>query len=301
MQETKNHILIVEDNPLTANQLKSFLETVGYKVSLCLNAEQARNFLTEETPDLIILDIILPDTDGYELCRWIREETRLRLIPIIFVSAKDGLDDKVLGLQAGGDDYITKPFAMEELLARIEVILQRMRVFHELSMRDELTGSYNRRYFNERLTEEVHRVKRYGRPLTVAMIDIDHFKQVNDTYGHQVGDFVLTKLVEFLQNNLRKSDLVARFGGEEFVVLLTEIDADSAERLMERIRSALENATFIYNREPLFEKISVKITVSIGLASCPKDATDPERIISLADEALYIAKNTGRNRIVKHC
>ncbi len=295
----KNHILIVEDNMLTTTQLKAFFEGEGFVVTICQNASETKAFLEMAVPDLIILDIILPEMDGYELCRQIRNEARLRLIPIIFLSAKTEIDDKILGLQAGGDDYLTKPFAPTELLARVEVILHRMHVFHEMSMRDELTGAYNRRYFNERLGEELHRARRNSRNITVAMIDIDHFKKVNDNYGHQVGDFVLQKLVGFLKNNLRRSDLVARFGGEEFVVLLTEIEPTTAELLFDRIRLALESETFVYTNEPLYKELALKITVSIGIATFPGDAKEVDNLVMLADSALYQAKNSGRNRVAR--
>lgn len=292
-------ILIVDDNPLTLQRLAGFLEQKGYSVHTCMNPAEARNQLFQTVPDLIILDIILPEEDGYQLCRWVRQEPRLKYIPIIFVTAKTDLDDKIAGLRSGGDDYITKPFAPEEIAARIEVILQRMQVFHDLSMRDDLTGAYNRRYFNERLEEEMNRALRHNRPFSIAVIDIDLFKRVNDTYGHQVGDFILIHMVKFLQARLRKSDFLARLGGEEFVLLLPDTAGANAFTLMERLRMQLMESIFPY-RDPITgEFIELQITASSGVATFPDDAKSGVALLEMADKALYAAKFRGRNAVVR--
>ncbi len=287
--------MIIEDNCLTLNQIADFLSERGYKVVPCKYCEEAKELLNEVLPDLIILDIIMPDMDGHDFCRWIRSNSRLKMIPIIFLTARDSIEDKITGLKIGGDDYITKPFSMDELLARIEVILQRMDSFHELSMRDELTNSFNRRYFKERLQEEIHRVKRTGRPFSIIIADIDYFKKINDAYGHCVGDFVLVQLVRFLQNHLRRTDLVARLGGEEFVLLLPDTSSGKAFLLMERIRKVLAETHFQYNDNDTVADIT--LTVSAGIACCPEHAEDAESLMTLADRALYSAKTAGRNTI----
>jgi len=294
-EENEKKIMIIEDNCLTLNQIADFLSERGYKVVPCKYCEEAKELLNEVLPDLIILDIIMPDMDGHDFCRWIRSNSRLKMIPIIFLTARDSIEDKITGLKIGGDDYITKPFSMDELLARIEVILQRMDSFHELSMRDELTNSFNRRYFKERLQEEIHRVKRTGRPFSIIIADIDYFKKINDAYGHCVGDFVLVQLVRFLQNHLRRTDLVARLGGEEFVLLLPDTSSGKAFLLMERIRKVLAETHFQYNDNDTVADIT--LTVSAGIACCPEHAEDAESLMTLADRALYSAKTAGRNTI----
>ena len=244
-------------------------------------------------PDLIIVDIIMPDIDGYEFCKWVRSQPRLNMIPVIFVTALTSLEDKLTGLRVGGDDYITKPFEMKELLARIQVIIQRMESFHELSMRDELTNAFNRRYFNERLDEEVYRSGRTGRPFTIVMLDIDFFKQINDSYGHSVGDFALIQFVRFLKKHLRRSDLVARLGGEEFVLLLPDTSSGKAYLLVERLRKLLAGTTVHYNEKGV--SADINFTVSAGLASCPEHGENAKMLLNLADKALYMVKSSGRN------
>jgi diguanylate cyclase (GGDEF)-like protein len=292
-------LLIVDDNPLTLQRLAGILEGRGYSVTTCLGSAEAKNLLYQTSPDLIILDIILPEEDGYQLCRWIRQEPRLRYIPIIFVTAKTDLNDKITGLKSGGDDYITKPFEPEEIIARIEVILQRMQVFHDLSMRDELTGAYNRRYFNEKLEDELNRCGRNSRPFSIAVIDIDFFKNINDTYGHQVGDYILVQLVRVLQARLRKSDFVARLGGEEFVLLLPETPGENAFSMMERLRLQLMETIFPYQDPISGDYIDIRITVSAGISTFPDDAGSGPALLELADKALYAAKSKGRNTVVR--
>lgn len=293
--DASKKIMVIEDNSLTLNQLQDCLYDDGYQVIPCKHTAEAMALLDDITPDLIILDIIMPGIDGYQFCKWIRSHNRLRLVPIVFVTAKDNIEDKIEGLRIGGDDYITKPFAVEELLARIRVIIQRMDSFHELSMRDELTNAFNRRYFNERLEEEIHRVERSGRPFSIAFLDIDHFKEINDNYGHGTGDFVLEKFVQFLQSRLRKTDLVARIGGEEFVLLLPDINSGTAYLLVERLRKSLEETRFscVDNGAA----VDIGITVSAGISCCPEHGETSKDLISRADKAMYNAKNSGRNTI----
>lgn len=295
----EKQILIVDDNPLTLQRLAGFLGDQGYSVVTCMGVAEAKNLLFQTVPDLIILDIILPEGDGYQLCRWIRQEPRLKYIPIIFVTAKTDLNDKIAGLRSGGDDYITKPFAPEEIAARIAVILQRMQVFHDMSMRDDLTGAYNRRYFNERLEEEINRSGRNHRTFSIAVMDIDFFKRINDTYGHQVGDYILVQLVRFIQTRLRKSDFVARLGGEEFVLLLPETPGANAFSLLERLRLQLMDTFFPYRDPVTGEYKDLHITVSSGIATCPDDAKSGVTLLELADKALYAAKAQGRNAVVR--
>lgn len=288
-------IMIIEDNCLTLNQLNDFFNQQGYNVVPCKYTSEATTLLNEAAPDLIVLDIIMPEVDGYDFCKWIRSHPRLKMIPIIFLTAKDSLEDKITGLKMGGDDYITKPFSLNELMARIEVIIQRMDSFHELSMRDDLTNAFNRRYFNERIEEEICRVKRTGRPFSIVVLDIDFFKRINDQYGHHVGDYVLVQLVRFLQSQLRRTDLIARLGGEEFVLLLSDTNSGKAFLLVERLRRALEDYAFNYVNQT--ENFNINITFSAGVSCCPEHGEVAAVLVELADKALYNAKSSGRNKI----
>lgn len=287
-------IMVIEDNCLTLNQLRDYLYENGYRVVPCKHSSEAVTLLGEIIPDLIILDIIMPEFDGYDFCRWIRTQSRLKRVPIIFLTARDSLEDKLVGLKIGADDYLTKPFAYEELLARIKVIINRMDSFYELSMRDELTDAFNRRYFNERLEEEVHRAKRNGRPFSVIILDIDSFKQINDNYGHKAGDELLIQFVRFLQSRLRKSDLIARLGGDEFVLLLPDTESEKSFLLVERLRKSLEETMFFFKQNCSGEVI--RTTMSAGISCCPHHSDEASKLLHLADNALYSAKKAGRNR-----
>ncbi|WP_418790451.1 diguanylate cyclase [Phosphitispora sp. TUW77] len=286
-------IMIIEDNCLTICQLRDYLGSQGYSIMACKTCNEAMALLEEITPDLIILDIIMPDVDGYEFCKWLRSHSRLKMVPIIFLTAKTSLEDKLAGFQTGGDDYITKPFAIEELLARIQAILNRVSSYHHMSMRDELTGAYNRRYLKERMEEEFYRVKRTGRPFSIVVLDIDLFKQINDSYGHYVGDSVLVEFVKFLQHRLRKSDLIARLGGDEFLILLPDTTSGKAYFLVERLRQALEGLWFYYDEDGIATESQV--TISAGIACSPEHGDTAETLFNLADRALYKAKKSGGN------
>jgi diguanylate cyclase (GGDEF)-like protein len=286
-------IMIIDDNILTLNQVRDYFYDHGFMVIPCKSSEEAGILLVEAVPDLIILDIIMPDLDGYEFCKWIRDNKRLKHVPIVFLTARDTIDDKIAGLRIGGDDYVTKPFSMEELYIRVGNILRRMDNYHHLAMHDELTNAYNRRCLNERMEEEIYRVRRTGRPFSVVVIDVDNFKNINDGFGHPAGDFVLIEIVRFLQHHSRKTDLVARLGGEEFVLLLTDTTSGRAYLLMERLRKLLGKEVFQYNEQGT--KASIRITVSSGIACCPEHNDNTEGLLALADKAMYAAKAVGRN------
>ncbi len=288
-------IMVIEDNNLTRNHIKEYLSEHGYSVIPCQNSAEALEFLDKITPDLIILDVIMPGTDGYEFCRWIRSQRRLKFVPIIFLTVMTRIEDKIAGLKMGADDYITKPFSLEELLARIEVILQKTEHFHNLTMRDELTNVFNRRYFTHRLEVEIHRVKRSGQPLSVVFVDIDYFKDINDNYGHFAGDFVLVEFTRFIQSHLRKNDLTARLGGDEFILLLPDTSSDHAYVLLERLRKLLESTSFRYEQNG--KRADIQFTFSAGIACCPQDGDSAEKLLELADKALYLAKSLGKNHI----
>lgn len=288
-------ILIIEDNRLTLSQLYDYLTSHSYSVIPCRTPSEAITHLEVLIPDLIILDVIMPEMDGYQLCRWVKSQPRLKLVPIVFLTVKNSVTDKVAGFRTGADDYITKPFEIEELLARIEVIIQRAEIFSRLSTRDDLTDAFNRRYFNERLDEEIYRARRTGDPFSIVILDIDGFKETNDSLGHNAGDYSLIQFVRLIKEQLRKNDILARFGGDEFVLLLPNTDSAKAASLMERIRTTLEEAVFNYNDNLL--AANIKFTASAGIASYPEHAKTAEDLFAFADQALYRAKKDGKNAV----
>jgi diguanylate cyclase (GGDEF)-like protein len=259
------------------------------------DGDEALRLAREEKPDLALLDIMMPGKDGLEVCRELRAEETTRNLPIVFVSAKNAPRDRAAGLRAGAVDYIAKPFHPEELVARVRTQLTLKQLqdrLRRMARTDALTGLYNRGYFETRLAYEYRRRTRYGRPFTCLVIDIDHFKRVNDTRGHRFGDLVLKDVGRILLESFRSVDTVARYGGEEFVVLLPETDlagaALAAARMADRVREhPFTDGTF-----------TQAVTLSGGIVhSSDPRVGSAEDVVKLADRALYAAKDAGRNRI----
>jgi two-component system, cell cycle response regulator len=298
-------ILVVDDNPDNLEIISTRLRFRGYEVSLAERGEEAIAKVHEEAPDLILLDIMMPDMDGYEVARRIRAESDLPYIPIIVVTARDSTEDKVTGLDAGADDYLTKPINFPELEARVRSMLrikrlqdqleEKNRELEQLSISDGLTGLYNHRHLHEILAEEYERSRRTEEPMSVVMFDLDRFKDVNDTHGHQAGDQVLQELAAILRECAREIDKLGRYGGEEFMVILPDSDAEAGAVFAERVRQLVEGQRFeIQADEPLH------MTVSAGVASYPDQGADnPRRLVHQADLALYSAKHSGRNQVVR--
>jgi diguanylate cyclase (GGDEF)-like protein len=294
-------ILLVEDDPNVMAMLRRSLERSGYSVSCAGDLATARTLL-ERSDDcgLVILDRRLPDGDGASLCATIRQ-----LRPhsyILMVTGEATPEAKIEGFESGVDDYVTKPFQMEELLARIRagmriVELQKglvasSRRYEALSLTDSLTSLRNRRAFDEELASRFEQARRYGRPLSLAIIDLDHFKSINDQFGHSAGDGVLRGIAQILDHGTRASDFVARIGGEEFAVLLPETSLFEALHFADKIRTTIMGSTI------QTEAAVHKVTVSIGLANVPHSIVATSKLLfDAADRALYRAKNRGRNRI----
>ncbi|MFP4624170.1 MAG: diguanylate cyclase [Gemmatimonadota bacterium] len=299
-------ILVVDDNRDNLEIISTRLEFRGYDVMTAERGDQAIEMARDRCPDLILLDIMMPDLDGYEVARRLRTEGELAYIPIIFVTARDSTEDLVTGLDAGGDDYLTKPINFPELEARVRSMLrikrlqdeleEKNRELEKLSISDGLTGLYNHRHLHELLEEEFERSKRTGEPVSVVMFDLDNFKQVNDTFGHQAGDRVLRALADILRTTAREIDRLGRYGGEEFMAILPDSDPDAGVTFAERVRQAVERHDFnIGDHEP------IAMTISAGVATCPHDRPDgPHRLVYYADQALYSAKGAGRNRVVRY-
>jgi diguanylate cyclase (GGDEF)-like protein len=309
-------ILIAEDDPASRTMLQKMLERWGYDVVLACDGETAWDVLNDpDPPQLAILDWIMPKPDGIELCRRIRamedqtggdfaqeidEEGCGTYIYIILLTAKSEKENMILGLQAGADDYIIKPFNPDELQARLRVgsrILklqgQLVAIQHKLQNMariDYLTSIFNRRAIIQQLKKEIARSSRDHTPISLAMLDIDHFKAVNDTHGHAVGDAVLQQCVQSVKSYLRDYDIVGRFGGEEFLIVLPGADLQQAREVCERIRLEVQN------RDITVRGARLRLTISLGVASWTPEMS-ADQLIMKADDALYLAKRKGRDRV----
>src|SRR5918911_892911 len=300
-------ILVADDEPINRSLIQRRLERAGYHVLTAQNGQEAVEKAREQLPDLVLLDIMMPVMDGLEACRRLKDDETTRDIPVIFLSARDETEVKVSGLSLGANDYISKPFKAEELLARVDVAMRLKRERDELrmsaeearahaelaqerAMTDALTGMLNRYGLQRVLAHEHAEARRYNRPLSSLMIDVDHFKTINDTYGHSAGDTALQQVATILTEVVRRSDMVFRYGGEEFLVLLPETDLEGATSLAEKIRAAAA-AQLFGDGDRLFH-----LALSAGAASL-SDNESGNDMIARADVALYQAKEQGRNRV----
>ena len=293
----KNQILMVDDSPVNIRMLIDALQS-DYELSVATNGPDALEIAGSHTPpDLILLDIMMPGMDGYEVCRLFKENEATRDIPIIFVTGKNDDRDETKGLELGAVDYITKPFSIPIVKARIRTHLElknKRDLLQRLSMTDGLTRIANRRRFDDFLTYEWKRGRRTQIWLSLIMIDIDFFKAFNDHYGHLQGDECLKMVAETLSGlSMRFTDCVARYGGEEFAVILTETPHEGAASLAEKMRTAVETRHIPHAGSP----VSDWVTVSVGAASViPSNDVSPLSLIQCADKMLYAAKVEGRNR-----
>lgn len=294
MDESKPLILIVEDSSVNGKLCERLLNKSGYDTAICTDGESAIEFVNTNSPDLILLDIVMPGIDGYEFCKVMKNNPKIKHTPIIFLSAMNDEQSIIKGFENGAVDYITKPFRHQELLARTKTHVELKRAKEKLlrmAITDELTGLVNRRYFMGRLLHEYERTKRYESVFTVLMIDLDYFKKINDTYGHQAGDTVLRTISDSMKLSLRLSDIIGRIGGEEFAVILPETDINAALIIGDRLRKRIEALEIPHKNSKL------KITISIGASSSSKDDLSIDDVLQRSDAALYRAKDNGRNRI----
>lgn len=298
--------LIIDDSEAVRNRLRATLEAhevFDQFVMACDGLDGFRQ-MRQHAVDLVLCDLDMPGFDGFKFLRMVSGDSKLQHTPVILLTGHEDMGTKVKGLSAGASDYLTKPFDDLELIARVNVHLKLKRLQDELSEKncelekiariDALTGVSNRRHLMEVLQTEFERCRRYTRPFALLMFDLDHFKKVNDTYGHQAGDAVLVEVAAALQTALRLNDTVGRYGGEEFAVVLPETDAEAALLVGERCRTLVEELNVNYGA-----KLPLKVTASIGLAAVPDAGIcDLDGLIKVADSALYRAKGAGRNRLV---
>ncbi|PJZ89826.1 diguanylate cyclase DgcR [Leptospira levettii] len=297
MEKVRKKILIIEDSELQRKLLNRWISNHGYTPLEAISLSDAREIISKDQVDVVLLDWELPDGSGIELISEIFSSSPIGWLPIIMVTGHTEPENLKLAIEAGATDYITKPAKEIELLARIFSAL-RMKSLHdqlrETAIRDVLTGLYNRRYMEERIEQEFQRCKRHKHSLSLAMIDIDFFKKVNDTYGHETGDIVLKRIAFELKTSLRKSDIISRFGGEEFVIVFPETGVNDATKVLDKIR---ESVSSIELKSEAGENF--KVSFSGGVAGGDITEIDnPTELLRTADKLLYEAKSSGRNRIV---
>lgn len=284
-------VMIVEDTSLLAAVYAHILEQAGMITCQVTNPMDVMASLADFSPELILMDMYMPGASGEEVAKVLRQQEALVGVPIVFLSGETDLGRQLAAIGHGADDFLVKPIQPEHLLLSITSRIERYRVLRSFMVRDSLTGLLNHTKTKEQLEVEIERAKRQQRPLSFAMIDLDHFKRVNDTYGHPTGDKVLKSLARLLQQRLRKVDVIGRYGGEEFAVILTDTTGPDAVRVLDDIRKDLAQI------QQHGEDGEFSVTFSCGIASYP-DFSTPEAISNAADKALYQAKHGGRNRVV---
>jgi diguanylate cyclase (GGDEF)-like protein len=290
-------LLVIDDSEDIHRIVDARLRPEGLIVEHALSAGEGLAKARELKPDLILLDVDLPTVSGFEVCKSLKQDLTLVDIPVIFLSDAAEIYTKVQGLELGAVDYVTKPFDAAELRARVRAALRTKRYHDLLSARanvDGLTGIWNRSYFNQRFGEEIAAAQRYGRVVSLVMLDLDHFKSHNDTFGHTFGDRILQVVGDILHSAVRTTDAPCRFGGEEFALILSETPAEGARLIAERIRQKIASTLF----RP--KDTSIQVTGSFGGASSElfeSASLSVVRMIRATDDALYQAKAEGRNRV----
>lgn len=291
--EPKANILIVDDNPDKLSLLEAALCLAGYRVTTATDGDEALSAIESYQPDLVITDVMMPRMNGYELAQRIRANPITRFIPVIMqTAASKRAEDLRRASEVGALGYITDPTDLDLLLARTRTLLEfkaYLDVCEEAAFTDHLTGLANRRRFERQLEREVGRTMRFGHPFTLLMLDIDNFKNLNDSFGHDAGDDAIRRIGKVLREGTRGIDLAARIGGEEFAVLLVETSQEGGIEVAERLRLAIRSLEIPSGSQ---------ITASFGVAECPIDAQTANNILKAADVALYEAKRAGRDRVM---
>ena len=293
-------VLIADDSLVIRAVVRAGLEDEGYRVSEAIDVLAALEHCRRDPPDVILLDVEMPGIDGFQVLRALKSDTELKDIPVVFLTSRSDIDDVVAGLRGGAHDYLKKPFEHVELLARVgsavhvkklqDQLRQRNVELDRMSRTDALTGLYNRRHLDEELVRQQSDATRHHDPLCVLLLDIDHFKKINDTFGHPAGDLVLCAFADRLRAELRSSDIAGRWGGEEFLVIMPRTDLGGALEVAERLRRAIATSPLVDGDQ------SISATVSGGCVLSRGDGADA--LLHSVDTCLYGAKASGRNRIV---
>ena len=290
--QERTRVLVVDDDEDFALSVAEVLQMEGIAVTRLTDPSRVLDVMDEENPDLILLDVMLPGVSGFDVARMIRTTPHWADVPILFLTGRTDLESRVAAFGAGGDDYLGKPIVPEELLARVRVRLDRRRLLREMTEKDSLTKLLSRRALLEGLTSRFSEARRHGRLLSIAMLDVDKFKRVNDTHGHAVGDQVLASLGRLLGERFRLEDLRGRWGGEEFLVVFPGESAETVAGVLRRVLAEFRKIPFRGQGGETFHS-----TFSGGIASFPDDGASVDVLLKRSDERLYAAKAAGRNRV----
>jgi len=285
-------VLIVDDDEVLAEHYRLTLEAAGMLAEKVCRPQETLTAMHDLHPDLLIIDLYMPDCKGSDLALAIRYEDAWFSLPIIYLSAEDDLNEQMKALSNGGDDFLTKPISDARLVATVEARAARARKVSELMSQDSLTGLLKHSNIKDRLAQEVERTHRQGSVMAMAMVDLDHFKSVNDTWGHPMGDHVIKTLAHLLRQRLRRQDSIGRYGGEEFAIVLPDCPAEDAVRLLDDIRQRFGEIRFSHGGQ------SFTVTLSAGIATSDQ-CSDAQGLLAAADAALYEAKDSGRNQVCR--
>lgn len=286
-------VLIVDDDSNLANHYKLVLLSAGMEAEVLENPKDILQVVMSFHPELVLMDVYMPDFTGPELAGVLRQHENWDSLPIVFLSSETDLDKQISAMEYGADDFLTKPISDNQLISAVNVRILRSRQLSALISRDSLTGLLKHSAIKDALSVEVNRSERSNTKVVVAMLDIDHFKEVNDTYGHAVGDVVISSVAAILRQRLRQYDIVGRYGGEEFVVVLPDCEIDSAYTIIEELRVHFSQVKFRHN------DFFFNCTISAGLASTSTfEGSNGADLLIEADKAMYQAKQSGRNRVV---
>lgn len=289
-QTVPYRLLVVDDDEVLARRYELVLRNAGMEVKAISNPELLLDVMADFQPELVLMDLVMPEFSGTDLARIIRMHDEWLSMPIVYLSAETDMDKQLTAMSMGGDDFLTKSISDRHLVAAVSARAARMRQLSELMTKDSLTGLLKHSLIKEQIVQEFARFQRGGKPLCVAMLDIDHFKVVNDNYGHAMGDQVIKALAHLLKQRLRRSDSIGRYGGEEFAVALPDCDTDSAVALLEEIRTRFKEIRFSA------EEKNFSVTLSAGAVSA-QGCSDASDMMVAADEAMYAAKHGGRDRV----
>ncbi|QUH25617.1 response regulator [Serpentinicella alkaliphila] len=284
------NILIVDDDLLLLAILESIFRKEGYRVFVSSKPAEVIEIIEEQKIDVVLLDLIMPEKNGFEVFSEIKSIKPE--ICVIFLTANTKFEDKVKAIKAGVDGYITKPFQEEEVIANVESLLKKANIQRTSIFHDSLTGAFTRKYFKQRFNEERLKNMKDNTPLSVAFLDIDYFKKINDTYGHVFGDYILQAFAQKLRKYIRDSDELYRFGGDEFLILFTNTTQQDSYSVLERIRTHIEG--HVFSLDEINEKVSISFSAGISMLDNPNE--DMEKLLDKADKALYLSKETGRGK-----
>ena len=283
-------MLIVDDDKEQVSYHALLLQQAGMITSVVSDPENMFPILIDTKPELILLDMYMPGCSGLELATIIRQQEAFVSVPIVFLSIETNQDKHLEAISRGGDGFLIKPIRPEHLITTVRSRIERTRSMRFFMERDSLTGLLNHTHLNQSLSKEVQRAERVGRPLCFAMLDIDHFKNVNDSYGHLTGDRVLKSLARYLQDRLRKTDIIGRYGGEEFGIILFNVDMENAKRVVDTVREDFSKIEHEAGEQRF------RVSFSCGIASYP-EFDGGGALTEAADRALYTAKANGRNQV----